>query len=163
MLPRLSAELKAPQALVLAPTRELAVQVEREAALIFAETGIHTVAVYGGVGYKKQMDALREGAQVIVGTPGRVLDHLLRRTMATGAALGWAFPPRTSASPTWCCPSKACTPREPHWTATSGPPLPAWGASLPLAKTSWAWKPFCLKTARTFMGASWVSTHTGVP
>jgi len=81
MLPRLSAELKAPQALVLAPTRELAVQVEREAALIFAETGIHTVAVYGGVGYKKQMDALREGAQVIVGTPGRVLDHLLRRTM----------------------------------------------------------------------------------
>ena len=81
MLPHISAELKAPQALVLAPTRELAVQVEREAAIIFAETGIRTVAVYGGVGYKKQMDALRDGAQVIVGTPGRVLDHLLRRTM----------------------------------------------------------------------------------
>lgn len=81
MLPHISAELKAPQALVLAPTRELAVQVEREAAVIFAETGIRTAAVYGGVGYKKQMDALREGAQVIVGTPGRVLDHLLRRTM----------------------------------------------------------------------------------
>ena len=81
MLPHISADLKAPQALVLAPTRELAVQVEREAAIIFAETGIRTVAVYGGVGYKKQMDALRDGAQVIVGTPGRVLDHLLRRTM----------------------------------------------------------------------------------
>ena len=81
MLPRLDPELKAPQALVLAPTRELAVQVEREAAVIFADTGIRTVAVYGGVGYKKQMDALREGAQVIVGTPGRVLDHLLRRTL----------------------------------------------------------------------------------
>ncbi|MTJ93149.1 MAG: DEAD/DEAH box helicase [Desulfovibrio sp.] len=81
MLPHLSADLKAPQALVLAPTRELAVQVEREAAIIFADTGIRTVAVYGGVGYKKQMDALRDGAQVIVGTPGRVLDHLLRRTM----------------------------------------------------------------------------------
>jgi len=81
MLPHLSADLKAPQALVLAPTRELAVQVEREAAIIFAETGIRTVAVYGGVGYKKQMDALRDGAQVIVGTPGRVLDHLLRRTL----------------------------------------------------------------------------------
>jgi ATP-dependent RNA helicase DeaD len=81
MLPRLSAELKAPQALVLAPTRELAVQVEREAAVIFAETGIRTAAVYGGVGYKKQMDALRDGAQLIVGTPGRVLDHLLRRTL----------------------------------------------------------------------------------
>ncbi|SDF59325.1 DEAD/DEAH box helicase [Desulfovibrio legallii] len=81
MLPRLAPELKAPQALVLTPTRELAVQVEREAATIFAGTGILTAAVYGGVGYKKQMDALREGAQLIVGTPGRVLDHLLRRTL----------------------------------------------------------------------------------
>ena len=65
MLPPISADLKAPQALVLAPTRELAVQVEREAAVIFAETGIRTAAVYGGVGYKKQMDALRDGAQVL--------------------------------------------------------------------------------------------------
>lgn len=81
MLPRLDPALKAPQALALAPTRELAVQVEREASVIFAGTGIQAVAVYGGVGYKKQMDALRGGAQVIVGTPGRVLDHLLRRTL----------------------------------------------------------------------------------
>ena len=84
MLPRLSADLKAPQALVLAPTRELAVQVEREAAVLFEGTGIVTVAVYGGVVYKKQMDALRNGAQLIVGTPGRVLDHLLRRTLDLG-------------------------------------------------------------------------------
>lgn len=84
MLPRLSADLKAPQALVLAPTRELAVQVEREAAVLFEGTGIVTVPVYGGVGYKKQMDALRNGAQLIVGTPGRVLDHLLRRTLDLG-------------------------------------------------------------------------------
>ena len=84
MLPRLSADLKAPQALVLAPTRELAVQVEREAAVLFEGTGIVTVAVYGGVGYKKQMDALRNGAQLIVGTPGRVLAHLLRRTLDLG-------------------------------------------------------------------------------
>ncbi|MBO5491176.1 MAG: DEAD/DEAH box helicase, partial [Desulfovibrio sp.] len=84
LLPSLSPELKAPQALVLTPTRELAVQVEREAAAIFADTGIRTAAVYGGVGYKKQMDALREGAQLIVGTPGRVLDHLLRRTLDLG-------------------------------------------------------------------------------
>lgn len=81
MLPRLNPALKEPQALVLAPTRELAVQVEREASIIFAESGISTVAVYGGVGYNKQMDALRDGAQIIVGTPGRVLDHLLRRTL----------------------------------------------------------------------------------
>lgn len=81
LLPRLDAEKKSPQALVLVPTRELAVQVEHEARTLFAGTGILPAAVYGGVGYKKQMDALREGAQLIVGTPGRVLDHLLRRTL----------------------------------------------------------------------------------
>lgn len=81
LLPCLEPGLKAPQALILAPTRELAVQVEREAAVIFAGTGISPAAVYGGVGYKRQVEALRAGAQVIVGTPGRVLDHLLRRTM----------------------------------------------------------------------------------
>ncbi|GFH63231.1 MAG: ATP-dependent RNA helicase DbpA [Candidatus Desulfovibrio kirbyi] len=82
MLMSLDPRVKAPQALVLVPTRELAVQVEREAATVFAETGLRSVAVYGGVGYKKQMDALSAGAQFIVGTPGRVLDHLLRRTMS---------------------------------------------------------------------------------
>ena len=85
---------------MLAPTRELAVQVEREAAVIFADTGIRTVAVYGGVGYKKQMDALREGVQVIVGTPGRVLDHLLRRTLDLKDLRVLVFDEATA-----CCPS----------------------------------------------------------
>ena len=84
MLAALSPELRAPQALVLVPTRELALQVEREAATLFAGTGIDVCAIYGGVGYKKQMDALRAGVQVIVGTPGRVLDHLLRHTLDLG-------------------------------------------------------------------------------
>lgn len=82
MLTALDPERKTPQALLLVPTRELALQVEREAATLFAGTGIDVCAIYGGVGYKKQMDALRAGVQVIVGTPGRVLDHLLRRTLA---------------------------------------------------------------------------------
>ena len=85
LLPRLDAEKKAAQALVLVPTRELAVQVEHEARTLFAGTGIQPAAVYGGVGYQKQMDALRDGAQLIVGTPGRVLDHLLRRTLSLDA------------------------------------------------------------------------------
>lgn len=85
MLPRLDPELKAPQALVLVPTRELAVQVEREANVILADTGIVPAAVYGGVGYGRQMEALRAGAQLIVGTPGRVLDHLLRHTLRLDA------------------------------------------------------------------------------
>lgn len=68
------------QALVLVPTRELAKQVTDEAAVLFRGTGLRAVAVYGGVGYGAQLEALRGGAQVVVGTPGRVLDHLLKRT-----------------------------------------------------------------------------------
>lgn len=79
LLPRLHADEDQVQALVLVPTRELAVQVEREARQLFAESGLRVVAVYGGVGYGKQIDALRGGVQLVVGTPGRVLDHLLKR------------------------------------------------------------------------------------
>ncbi|MEZ4673195.1 MAG: DEAD/DEAH box helicase [Caldilineaceae bacterium] len=68
------------QALILVPTRELANQVWTEAQTLLAGTGLRTVAVYGGVGYGAQNEALKKGAQVVVGTPGRVLDHLLRRT-----------------------------------------------------------------------------------
>ncbi len=75
-------EKKYVQALVLVPTRELALQVAREAGVLFDGTGIQVAALYGGVGYKNQLDALRDGAQLVVGTPGRVLDHLLRRSLA---------------------------------------------------------------------------------
>ncbi|BFR47124.1 DEAD/DEAH box helicase [Nitratidesulfovibrio sp. HK-II] len=81
LLERLSPDEPAVQALILVPTRELALQVEYEARMLFEGTGLNVAAVYGGVGYGKQMDALREGAHLVVGTPGRVLDHLLRRTM----------------------------------------------------------------------------------
>ncbi|MCC7361034.1 MAG: DEAD/DEAH box helicase [Anaerolineales bacterium] len=69
------------QALILVPTRELARQVWQEAETICGGAGLRTVAVYGGVGYGPQIDALQAGAQVVVGTPGRVLDHLLRRSL----------------------------------------------------------------------------------
>ncbi len=85
LLKQLTAERRVPQALVLVPTRELAVQVEREAQALFAGSGLEVAAVYGGVGYGKQNQALRNGAQVIVGTPGRVLDHLLRRSLKLDA------------------------------------------------------------------------------
>ncbi len=82
LLDRLNADHKGIQALILTPTRELAGQVEREARLLFDGTGLGVCAVYGGVGYGKQLDALKAGVQVVVGTPGRVLDHLLRRTLS---------------------------------------------------------------------------------
>lgn len=77
----LSITEKRAQALILVPTRELALQVAHEAKTLFADTGLASVALYGGVGYGLQTEALRQGAQVIIGTPGRVLDHLLRRTL----------------------------------------------------------------------------------
>ena len=69
------------QALVLVPTRELAQQVADEARMLSGENGIRTVAVYGGAGYQAQLDAFREGAQLVVGTPGRILDHLMSRAL----------------------------------------------------------------------------------
>ncbi|MGE4299858.1 MAG: DEAD/DEAH box helicase [Desulfovibrionaceae bacterium] len=69
------------QALVLVPTRELARQVEEEARTLFGDCGLRTVAVYGGVGYGPQRDAFRKGAHLVVGTPGRILDHLMQRNL----------------------------------------------------------------------------------
>lgn len=70
------------QALVLVPTRELATQVVAEAKILFGDSGLRVTAVYGGVRYGPQLKALREGTHLIVGTPGRVLDHLLRGSMS---------------------------------------------------------------------------------
>lgn len=78
---RLDAQLGAPQAMVLVPTRELAVQVCREADELVQGTGLRALSIYGGVGYKAQIDGLDQGAQLIIGTPGRILDHLLKGTL----------------------------------------------------------------------------------
>ena len=80
MLERLDPAVDRTQALVLVPTRELARQVHRDAEMLWADSGLRTVAVYGGVGYGPQIDALRAGAHLVVATPGRALDLLLRRT-----------------------------------------------------------------------------------
>lgn len=80
MLDRLDPSQQTCQALVLVPTRELARQVWQEAEKICGNEGLRTVAVYGGVGYDTQIQALKQGAHIVVGTPGRVLDHLLKRT-----------------------------------------------------------------------------------
>jgi len=88
-LPLLAAvdpELPEVQALVLAPTRELAQQVA-DALSSFAAgiDGLEVVSVYGGSPFLPQARALKRGAQVVVGTPGRVIDHLERRTMSLDA------------------------------------------------------------------------------
>jgi ATP-dependent RNA helicase DeaD len=69
------------QAIVLVPTRELAVQVTDELRRISKYRGIRITAVYGGQPIKRQIDELASGTQVVVGTPGRIIDHLERRTL----------------------------------------------------------------------------------
>jgi ATP-dependent RNA helicase RhlB len=64
-----------PQALIIAPTRELADQIYHEAARLGKFTGFRLLAVYGGIDYQKQMDTLRKGVDVLVGTPGRLIDY----------------------------------------------------------------------------------------
>jgi len=70
------------QALVLVPTRELALQVSREAQRLSEGADLRTAVVYGGVGYGTQLEAFRSGAHLVVGTPGRILDHLLKNNLS---------------------------------------------------------------------------------
>lgn len=82
MLDRVDPTRATCQALVLAPTRELARQVAGEAETLAGAAGMRTVAVYGGVAYGPQIQAFRQGAHLVVGTPGRILDHLLKRNLS---------------------------------------------------------------------------------
>ena len=71
-----------PRVLVLAPTRELVVQVAGEARKLAAQTSLRTAAIYGGAGMQKQTDGLRRGVDMIIATPGRLMDHMRRRTVS---------------------------------------------------------------------------------
>ncbi|BDZ43648.1 DNA helicase [Paraoerskovia sediminicola] len=86
LLAAIDPKLRAVQALVLAPTRELAMQVA-EAIETFAARmpGVEVVALYGGAPFGPQARALTHGAQIVVGTPGRVIDHLERKTLKLDA------------------------------------------------------------------------------
>lgn len=81
ILQRLSVKSPATQALILAPTRELAIQVAEQFELLSAHQNITVSVLCGGQDYRRQLKQLREGAQVVVGTPGRILDHIERGTL----------------------------------------------------------------------------------
>ncbi|HEX5340786.1 MAG TPA: DEAD/DEAH box helicase [Gammaproteobacteria bacterium] len=86
LLSRLDLDQAVPQVLVLTPTRELAIQVaeafQRYAAHL---KGFHVLPIYGGQDYRGQLQQLKRGAHVVVGTPGRVMDHMRRGTLQLGA------------------------------------------------------------------------------
>ncbi len=79
---RTDAHKRAVQVLILCPTRELAVQVAEEVSkLAQFKKGIHAVPIYGGQSYERQFRALAAGTQIVIGTPGRVMDHMERGTL----------------------------------------------------------------------------------
>ena len=86
LLSRIDASVAEPQILVLAPTRELAIQVA-EAFTTYASKfrNFHVLPIYGGQDFHPQIKGLKRGAQVIVGTPGRMLDHLRKGTLKLGS------------------------------------------------------------------------------
>lgn len=67
---------RSPRGLIIAPTRELTVQIHEDARLLGRYTGLRTLAVYGGIDYERQRSALREPLDLVVGTPGRLIDYL---------------------------------------------------------------------------------------
>lgn len=77
---------KAAQVLILCPTRELALQVTEEVHKLAAfKRGVHALPIYGGQSYERQFYGLKQGAQLIIGTPGRVMDHMRRGTLRLDA------------------------------------------------------------------------------
>src|SRR5436309_3584714 len=83
---KVDVQLRAVQVLILCPTRELAVQVSEEVhKLALFKRGIHALPIYGGQSYERQFLGLKQGAQVVIGTPGRVMDHMRRGTLHLNA------------------------------------------------------------------------------
>lgn len=82
LLEKIDAKQKVIQAIILCPTRELALQVSGQIDLLGKYMNIRSVAVYGGSSYGDQIRGIKQGAQIMVGTPGRVIDHLERRTLS---------------------------------------------------------------------------------
>ena len=85
ILEKIKPQGTAAQALVIAPTRELAIQIARVAEPLGAELGIGTIVIYGGADIERQKEKLRRHPQLIIGTPGRLLDHVRRGTLTLGS------------------------------------------------------------------------------
>jgi ATP-dependent RNA helicase DeaD len=81
LLERLDPMARVVQSIILCPTRELAIQVAGQVEILGKYLGVKAATIYGGAGYGDQIAALRRGAQVVVGTPGRVIDHLEKGTL----------------------------------------------------------------------------------
>ncbi|MDP7566106.1 MAG: DEAD/DEAH box helicase, partial [Candidatus Marinimicrobia bacterium] len=84
LIDMINAETKSVQALILVPTRELAIQVSEEINSLKGNKGIKTVPIYGGQSIDQQLRRLKKGVHIVVGSPGRVIDHLKRKSLKLG-------------------------------------------------------------------------------
>lgn len=84
IIEQIDRKLDRPQAIILCPTRELAVQVSSEIHKVCKYNKVKVLPVYGGESIERQIKFLRQGVQIVVGTPGRVLDHIKRKTLKLG-------------------------------------------------------------------------------
>lgn len=84
MLEKIDAKVRAVQSLILCPTRELAMQVSNQINLLGKFKGVKAIPVYGGASFGDQVYGLKNGGQVVVGTPGRVIEHIQKGTLALG-------------------------------------------------------------------------------
>ncbi|MFC1749208.1 ATP-dependent RNA helicase RhlB [Pseudomonadota bacterium] len=75
-----------PRALIIAPTRELAIQIHKDAVALVQHTGLKLGLVYGGANYEKQRNELKEGVDILIGTPGRVIDYFKQKVFDLRAA-----------------------------------------------------------------------------
>src|SRR5678816_3115240 len=83
---RVDVKQRAVQVLILCPTRELAIQVSEEVhKLTLFKSGVRALPIYGGQSFERQLVGLRQGANIVIGTPGRVMDHMRRGTLKLGA------------------------------------------------------------------------------
>ncbi|MCB1874824.1 MAG: DEAD/DEAH box helicase, partial [Chromatiales bacterium] len=71
-----------PRVIVLAPTRELAIQIHKDAQLLGAHTGLRMGVVYGGTGYEQQKQMLAQGLDIVIGTPGRLIDYFKQKVFS---------------------------------------------------------------------------------
>src|SRR5699024_6263533 len=90
MIQHFDAKVRKIQGLVVAPTRELAIQVAEEINRLAKFSSIRALAVYGGQHMERQIRALKDGPQIVVATPGRLLDHMRRRTIRVDNEIGRA-------------------------------------------------------------------------
>jgi ATP-dependent RNA helicase DeaD len=81
LLERINPKAKVTQGLILSPTRELALQISGQIDLLGKFMGVRALPIYGGTGYINQIQGLRQGANIVVGTPGRIKDHLNKNTL----------------------------------------------------------------------------------